>query len=395
MSPLSSLRVVDAATLFAGPSAAALLGDFGAEVVKIEHPRRPDPSRGHGPAKDGVGLWWKSISRNKRTVAVDLSVAEGQQILRDLLVDADVLVENFRPGTLERWGLGPEDLLELNPGLIVARMTGFGQFGPMSARPGFGTLAEAMSGFAAATGEPDGPPVLPPLALADGVAGISMAYAIMVAVQARTGTGRGQVIDMAIIEPLLSLLGPQVTAYQALGVLPQRTGNRSASNAPRNTYRTRDGRWVAVSTSAQSVAERVMHLVGRPDVVEQPWFATGQGRVAHVDELDAAVAGWIADRDSDEVLTEFERAQAAIALVYDASDIVKDPQYQALGTFVDLPDPELGEVTVQNVTFRLSDTPGEVRWPGPAVGSHTDEVLTGLGYDTERISALRTTGAVA
>ncbi len=364
-------------------------------MVKIEHPRRPDPSRGHGPAKDGVGLWWKSISRNKRTIAVDLSVAEGQRVLRDLLVDADVLVENFRPGTLERWGLGPEDLLELNPRLIMARMTGFGQFGPMSARPGFGTLAEAMSGFAAATGEPDGPPVLPPLALADGVAGISMAYAIMVAVQARTGTGRGQVIDMAIIEPLLSLLGPQVTAYQALGVLPARTGNRSASNAPRNTYRTRDGRWVAVSTSAQSVAERVMHLVGRPDVVEQPWFATGQGRVAHVEELDAAVAGWIAARDTDEVLAAFERAEAAIALVYDASDIVKDPQYQALGSFVDLPDPELGEVTVQNVTFRLSDTPGEVRWPGPATGRHTDEVLTGLGYDTERIATLRTSGAVA
>ncbi|MEQ3553342.1 CaiB/BaiF CoA-transferase family protein [Pseudonocardia nematodicida] len=395
MTPLSSLRVVDAATLFAGPSAAAMLGDFGADVVKIEHPTRDDPARGHGPSVDGVGLWWKSLARNKRTAAVDLSTPDGQRILRDLVAESDVLVENFRPGTLERWNLGPDVLQEINPGLIVARMTGFGQFGPMASRPGFGTLAEAMTGFASSTGEPDGPPVLPPLALADGVAGITMAYAIMVAAHSRAETGRGQVIDMAIIEPLLGLLGPQVTAYQALGVLPQRTGNRTSNNAPRNTYRTRDGRWVAVSTSAQSVAERVMRLVGRPDVVDEPWFATGQGRVAHVEELDSAVADWVAARDADEVVAEFERAQAAIALVYDASDIVKDPQYAALGTFVPLPDEELGEVTVQNVAFRLSETPGEVRWAGPAKGRHTDEILAGLGYDADRIEGLRTAGVIA
>ena len=389
------MRVIDAATLFAGPSAAALLGDFGADVIKIEHPRKGDPARGHGPSVDGVGLWWKSLSRNKRTAAVDLSTAEGQRILRELAGRSDVLIENFRPGTLERWGLSPESLQEINPRLIVARMTGFGQFGPMAHRPGFGTLAEAMSGFASSTGEPDGPPVLPPLALADGIAGLAMAYAVMLAHEARAQTGRGQVIDMAIIEPILGLLGPQVTAYQALGVLPERTGNRSNSNAPRNTYRTRDGRWVAISTSAQSIAERVMRLVGRPEFIDEPWFATGAGRVAHVDELDAAVASWIAERDSDEVIAAFERAQAAIALVYDASDIVKDPQYQALGTFVDLPDEELGEVTVQNVPFRMSLTPGAVRWPGPAKGRHTDEVLGELGYDTGTIAGLRTAGVVA
>ncbi|GAA4615172.1 CaiB/BaiF CoA transferase family protein [Saccharopolyspora hordei] len=395
MTSLSGLRVIDAATLFAGPSAAMLLGDFGADVIKIEHPRRGDPARGHGAAKDGVGLWWKTLSRNKRAAAVDLSRPEGQAVLRRLVESSDVLVENFRPGTLERWDLAPEDLMAINPRLVVARMTGFGQFGPMAQRPGFGTLAEAMSGFAASTGEPDGPPVLPPLALADGIAGLAMAYAIMVAVQARERTGRGQVIDMAIIEPILALLGPQMTAYKALGVVPQRTGNRSHSNAPRNTYRTRDGRWLAISTSAQSIAERVMTLVGRPDLAAEPWFATGAGRVAHVDELDEAVASWIAERDAEEVIAAFTEAQAAIAPVYDVSDIAEDPQYAALGTFVDLPDEELGTVTLQNVLFRLSDTPGAVRWPGPPLGRHTDEVLREAGHDAEEIAELRRAGVVA
>ncbi|TDC78799.1 CaiB/BaiF CoA transferase family protein [Streptomyces hainanensis] len=395
MVSLIDLKVIDTATLFAGPTAAMLLGDFGADVIKIEHPRRGDPARGHGAAADGVGLWWKTLSRNKRTAAVDLSEPEGQEILRRLAADADVLVENFRPGTLERWGLSPEALWAENPRLILARMTGFGQFGPMSGRPGFGTLAEAMSGFAASTGDPEGPPVLPPLALADGVAGLTMAYAVMVALRARESTGRGQIVDMAIIEPLLGLLGPQMTAYRALGVIPERTGNRSASNAPRNTYRTRDGRWVAVSTSAQPIAERVIRLVGRPELAERPWFASGAGRVAHVDELDAAVGCWIAERDADEVIAEFTRAQAAIAPVYDVSDVAKDPQYEALGTFVELPDEELGAVTVQNVLFRLSETPGEVRWAGPPLGRHTDEILADLRYPAEQIAALRERGIIA
>ncbi|MEU5867700.1 CoA transferase [Nonomuraea sp. NPDC047529] len=395
MTSLADLRVIDAATLFAGPSAAMMLGDFGADVVKIEHPRRGDPSRGHGASVDGVGLWWKSLSRNKRTAAVDLSRAEGQEILRRLAERSDVLIENFRPGTLERWNLAPEDLLKANPRLIVARMTGFGQVGPMSGQPGFGTLAEAMSGFAAMTGEPDGPPTLPPLALADGIAGLAMSYAIMVALHARAATGRGQVIDLAIIEPILGLLGPQMTAYKALGVVPRRTGNRSSSNAPRNTYRTRDGRWLAISTSAQPIAERVVTLVGRPDLVEQPWFASGHGRVQHVDELDEAVATWIAARDADEVIARFEEAQAAVAPIYDVTDLASDPQYAALGTFVELPDEELGTVTLQNVLFRLSETPGQIRWPGRPLGHDTDEVLGELDYPAETVAALREAGVIA
>ncbi|WP_433508779.1 CaiB/BaiF CoA transferase family protein [Nonomuraea sp. CA-143628] len=395
MTSLADLRVIDAATLFAGPSTAMMLGDFGADVIKIEHPRRGDPSRGHGASVDGVGLWWKTLSRNKRAAAVDLSRAEGQDILRRLVERSDVLVENFRPGTLERWGLAPGDLMDINPRLIVARMTGFGQFGPMSGQPGFGTLAEAMSGFAAMTGQPDGPPTLPPLALADGIAGLAMSYAIMVALRAREQTGRGQVVDMAIIEPILGILGPQMSAYKALGVVPQRTGNRSSSNAPRNTYRTRDGRWLAISTSAQPIAERVVTLVGRPDLVEQPWFASGQGRVQHVDELDEAVASWIAERDADEVIARFKEAQAAVAPIYDVSDIAKDPQYAALDTFIEVPDEELGSVTMQNVLFRLSDTPGAVSWPGRPLGQDTDEVLGELAYGPEEIAKLREDGVIA
>jgi crotonobetainyl-CoA:carnitine CoA-transferase CaiB-like acyl-CoA transferase len=395
MTSLADLRVIDAATLFAGPSAAMMLGDFGADVIKIEHPRRGDPSRGHGASVDGVGLWWKSLARNKRAAAVDLSRAEGQEILRRMAARSDVLIENFRPGTLERWNLAPEDLMELNPRLIVARMTGFGQFGPMAKQPGFGTLAEAMSGFAAMTGQPDGPPTLPPLALADGIAGLAMSYAIMVALHAREQTGRGQVIDLAIIEPILGLLGPQMSAYKALGVVPKRTGNRSSSNAPRNTYRTRDGRWLAISTSAQPIAERVVTLVGRPDLVEQPWFANGHGRVQHVDELDEAVSSWIAERDAAEVIARFEEVHAAVAPIYDVTDLAEDPQYAALETFVEVPDEELGSVTMQNVLFRLSETPGEIRWPGRPIGRDTDEVLGELDYSGERIAALREDGVIA
>jgi crotonobetainyl-CoA:carnitine CoA-transferase CaiB-like acyl-CoA transferase len=274
--PLTGLRVLDLATLFAGPLAATLLGDFGAEVIKVEHPAKPDPSRGHGPAKNGVGLWWKLLGRNKRTMTLDLSKPGGRTTLLRLAATADVIVENFRPGTLEKWGLGWDELSAVNPRLVLARVTAFGQFGPYAHRPGFGTLAEAMSGFAAITGEPDGPPTLPPFGLADSIAALATAYAVMTALAARDRTGTGQVVDMAIIEPILTVLGPQPIWYDQLAHVQGRTGNRSQNNAPRNTYRTADGGWVAVSASATSVAERVMRLVGRPELIDEPWFATGE-----------------------------------------------------------------------------------------------------------------------
>ncbi|MFE9610525.1 CaiB/BaiF CoA transferase family protein [Streptomyces sp. NPDC006012] len=392
--PLHGLRVLDLATLFAGPLAATLLGDFGAEVIKIEHPKKPDPSRGHGPAKDGVGLWWKLLGRNKRTLTLDLSKPGGRATLLRLAATADVVVENFRPGTLEKWDLGWPELSAANPRLVLTRVTAFGQFGPYARRPGFGTLAEAMSGFAAITGEPDAPPTLPPFGLADSIAALATAYAVMTALAARERTGEGQVVDMAIIEPILTVLGPQPIWYDQLGHVQPRTGNRSQNNAPRNTYRTADGSWVAVSTSAQSVAERVLDLVGRPDLSREPWFATGAGRAAHADVLDEVVGRWIAARTRDEVVAAFEKAEAAVAPVQDVRDVMTDPQYAALDTITTVDDPELGPLRMQNVLFRLSATPGGIRWAGRPHGADTVAVLTELGLTTAELDALRAEGAL-
>jgi crotonobetainyl-CoA:carnitine CoA-transferase CaiB-like acyl-CoA transferase len=390
MKALEGVRVLDLATLFAGPMAAMLLGDFGAEVVKVEHPAKPDPSRGHGPG----GLWWKMLGRNKRAMTLNLSTAEGQDLLLALVRDADVVIENFRPGTLERWNLSYDRLREANPRLVLARVTGFGQFGPYAKRPGFGTLAEAMSGFAAMTGEPDGPPTLPPFGLADGICALATAYAVMAALRARESTGAGQVVDMSIIEPILTVLGAQPTIYDQLGIVPPRTGNRSVNNAPRNTYRCADGSWVAVSTSAQNIAERVMRLVGRPEYIGEPWFATGAGRVEHAAELDEAVAEWVAARTRDEVLTAFEEAQAAVAPIYDVRDVLTDPQLTALDAVTTVEDPELGPLRMQNVMFRLSDTPGEIRWTGRPHGADTSGLLSELGLSVSDIETLREKGVV-
>ncbi|MFD7032432.1 CaiB/BaiF CoA transferase family protein [Streptomyces sp. NPDC059917] len=392
--PLAGLRVLDLATLFAGPLAATMLGDFGADVLKVEHPRRPDPSRGHGPAKDGIGLWWKLLGRNKRTMTLDLSTPGGREVLLRLAAGSDVIIENFRPGTLEKWGLGWAELSAANPRLVLTRVTGFGQFGPYAHRPGFGTLAEAMSGFAAMTGEPDGPPTLPPFGLADSIAALATAYAVMAALAGRDRTGAGQVVDLAIIEPILTVLGPHPLWYDQLGYVQPRTGNRSTNNAPRNTYRSADGRWLAVSTSAQSIAERVVRLVGRPELIDEPWFTTGSGRAAHAAVLDEAVGGWIARHKADEVVAAFEEAQAAVAPVYDVRDVLADPQYAALDTVTEVDDPDLGPLRMQNVLFRLSETPGAIRWAGRAHGADTEAVLAELGLSGAEIDVLRTEGAL-
>jgi crotonobetainyl-CoA:carnitine CoA-transferase CaiB-like acyl-CoA transferase len=392
--PLEGLRVLDLATLFAGPLVATFLGDFGAEVIKVEHPRG-DPVRGHGHSKNGAGLWAKMINRNKRMVTLNLSKPEAQQLLCKLAQSADVLVENFRPGTLERWNLGPEQLRSANPRLIVVRMTAFGQHGPYANRPGFGTIAESLSGFAAITGQPDGPPTLPPFGLADGIAGLAGTIATTFALYARDARGgNGQVIDIAIIEPILSILGAQVTVFDQLGLIQQRTGNRSANNAPRNTYRTRDSKWVAISTSSQSIAERVMRLVGHPEVIDEPWFASGARRAEHADELDGYVAGWIAERTMDEVVSAFEQAEAAVAPIYDASDVLRDPQFAALETIITVQDEELGPIKMQNVLFRMLGTPGRVRWSGRRIGQDTEAVLGELGVSHEGVAELRAKGVV-
>ncbi|MGH8995854.1 MAG: CaiB/BaiF CoA transferase family protein, partial [Acidimicrobiales bacterium] len=276
--PLVGLRIVDASTILAGPLCCQLLGDFGADVIKIEHPSAGDGLRGHGHLKNGVPLWWKEISRNKRTVGLDLSAPAGAEVFRRLAASADVVVENFRPGTLEKWGIGPDVLHQSNPGLVVLRLTGWGQKGPYADRPGFGTLAEAMSGFAHMTGEADGPPTLPSFGLADSICGIAASSAILMALHHRDiGGGRGQVIDIDILEPMMTAVGPAPTVYDQTGEIETRHGNRSTNSAPRNTYRTRDGDWVAVSASAQQIATRVMRLVGHPELIDEPWFSSGYG----------------------------------------------------------------------------------------------------------------------
>lgn len=393
--PLQGLRVVDAATLFAGPVVGTMLGDFGADVIKVEPPRG-DNLRGLGWHKDGVSLWWTAINRNKRSITLKLSNAEGAEAMKRLLATADVFVESFRTGTLERWGLGWDVLHELNPRLVMVRTTGFGQTGPYARRPGFGTLAEAMSGFAHITGFPDGPPTLPPFALGDAVAGLTGAFATMTALWWRQLGGEGQMIDLSIYEPLFWILGPQATVYDQIGHVQGRTGNRTGFTAPRNAYRARDGRWLGLSASADAIAVRVMHLVGRPDLLEQPWFASHTGRVEHHDELDDAIGSWIAARDSDEVIAAFEAAEAAIAPVLSIEDIMGEPQFLARETITEVAHPTLGTVKMQNVIPRLGATPGRVRAPGPELGAANREILQEeLGYSDEQLAALAAQGVIA
>ncbi|MEV8541200.1 CoA transferase [Streptomyces sp. NPDC051572] len=372
--PLAEIKVLDVSTLLAGPFAARLLADFGAEVIKVEHPSG-DPFRRFGRSRDGVPLWWKVFNRNKKSVVLDLADSEDAAQFLELAAGADVVIESFRPGTLERWGLGPELLTETNPRLVLTRVTAFGQDGPYRNRPGFGTLAEAMSGLAAMSGEPDGPPLLPPFPLGDAIAGLHAACATLIALRARDLLGHGQTADVAITETLISSLGAQLTEYDQLGVKPARLGNRSNNNAPRGVYRCRDGRWVAVSAPAVSVAERVMRLVGRPELCDEPWFAQGSGRAEHREIIDEAVQLWVSAHDRDAVLAEFERAQAAVAPIYEVDDIAEDPQFRARSLVARVPDADLGTVAMPTVPFRLSRTPGSIRWAGPRLGEHTEELL--------------------
>lgn len=380
--------------------AGQILADFGADVVKIEHPKSPDGLRQLGPARDGHPLFWKVVSRNKRTVAVDLSVEEGAALFRRLADGADVVIENFRPTTMERWGLGYETLSRRNPGLVLLRITGFGQDGPYARRPAFGTLIEAMSGFAAATGEPDGPPTLPPLGLADTMAGISGALAVVMALYWRdTGEPsprRGQVIDLSILEPLVSVMSPQVAEYDQFGTLPERIGNRSELNAPRNLYRTSEGSWVAMSTSTTAIAARVMQAVGHPEVAGEEWFADGRSRVEHADELDAYVAEWVAARSRSEVIATFEAAEAAVGPVYTVAELMADPHALARHVFETVPDADLGSLTMPGLLFRMDRTPGSLRHTGRELGEDTDAVLVGeLGMDPAEVERLRSGGVIA
>jgi len=387
--PLSGLRVVDAATLAAGPLVATWLGEFGAEVIKIEQPDGGDPLRQWGAQKNGVGLMWKSLGRNKKSVTLNLRREAGRDLLRELVRRADVLVMNLRPSTLIRWGLDYPSVAAENPGLVMLHVTGFGAGGPKSDRPGFGTLGEAMSGFAHLTGHPEGPPTLPSFMLADGVAALTATYAVMMALYHRDVHGAdGQLVDVNLIEPLARLLEQPVLTYDQLGTVPGRTGNRWDISAPRNTYRTKDGHWLAMSGSAPSIAMRALRAVGRPELSTDPRFAEAQQRLRNAVEIDAIMADWISDRTLDDAMAVFEAADVAAAPVYDAPQLLADPQLQARGVYPSFPDPDLGSMRIQAPVPRLSATPGHVDRLGAALGEHNAEVygeLLGLGAGRRRI----------
>jgi formyl-CoA transferase len=394
--PLDGLRVVEVGTMISANTVGRFLADFGADVVKVEHPSSGDHLRHFGPQADGVGVWWKYLARNKRSVTLNLSTDEGAVVFEDLVAEADVLVENFRPGTLERWGVGWDHLSTINPELVMCRLSGFGQTGPYSERPGFGTLAEAMSGFAYLNGFPDREPLLPPTGLADNVAAMFSTFAVMFAVYHRdVNGGSGQYIDTSLVEPIFSILGPQPLRYQQLDDVEERAGNRSTSSAPRNVYETGDGRYVAISASAQPIAMRVFDAIERPDLKDDPRFEDNESRVENVEELDAIIQDWMDDHDRDEILDRFEEFEATIAPIYNVEDILEDEHYRARKSFVEVPDEDLGEGLVQNAFPVFSETPGGVTHLGPSLGEHNDEVYGDLlGYDEETVEDLAESGAI-
>jgi formyl-CoA transferase len=393
--PLVGVRVLDIATMAAAPWSATYLGEFGADVIKVEMPGTGDHQRRWGTPKNGVGLFWKSMGRNKRSVTLNLGKPSGAAIFKRLVADADVVIENFRPGTLERWGLGYETLKAINPRLVLLRVTGFGQTGPYSSRPGFGTLAESLTGFAHLTGRPGGPPTLPNGPLADGVAGMTGAFAVMVALYYRDARGGvGQVIDLSLCEPLLRLLEPALLDYDQLGVARGRIGNRSDHVAPRNTYQCGDGRWVSISASAQSIFERLMDAIGRPELRCDPRFAVNSARVAYVDELDEIIGAWMRRHSRDEALSLLEAAQVAAAPVYDIPDIFADPHFQARESMISVEDADLGRMRLVNVVPRFSETPGSVQTTGPALGEHNAEVYGALGITADELDALQRDGVI-
>ena len=388
--PLDGVTVIEAGSMISIGTVGRLLADFGADVIKVEHPVTGDHLRHFGPQKEGVGLWWKYLGRNKQSVTLDISTEEGKVVFEDLVADADALIENFRPGTLERWDLGYDHLSELNPGLVMLRLSGFGQTGPYSDRPGFGTLAEAMSGFAFLNGYPDREPLLPPTGLADGIAAMFSTMAVAFALYNRDANGgSGQYIDTSLIEPIFSLIGPQPLRYQQLDEIEERSGNRSTSSAPRNVYQTGDGRAVAISASAQPIAMRVFDAIERPELKDDPRFADNEKRLENVEELDAAIQDWMDDHTREEVIDRFEEYEATIAPIYNVADIIEDEHYQARDAVVEVPDEEIGTGAVQNTVPRLSETPGSISHLGPPLGAHNEAVYgERLSYDEETLAEL-------
>ena len=397
--PLNGITVIDCGQVVAGPTIAMILGDFGAEVIKVENPEGGDQGRYFGRSKDGVPLTWKQLSRNKKTITLSLSRPAGQELFCRLIkaTQADVLVESFRAGTFERWNLGYERLRELSPGLTMIRVSGFGQTGPYKDRPGFGTLAEAMSGFAHITGQPDGPPTLPSFALGDTTAALYATIGALLCLYQRDvkKSGRGQSIDVSLLESLYTMLSGHAVVYDQLGLPGKRTGSRTAGSAPRNVYRTKDDRWVAIAGSTQAITERLFKEMGREEVLADPRFKMNRDRVANVEALDEIVSAWVGQQTQAECIERLVKAEVAIAPVADFKDLAEDPHLIARKTLVAIDDPELGTLRMPDVLPKLSDTPGRIRHAGLPMGAHNKEIYRErLGLSEREMEALKVEGII-
>ena len=386
--PLDGVRVLDLSRLVAGNALTHVLADYGAEVIKVERPGKGDDLRNW--RVEGKSIHWKVYARNKKSITLNPGDKMGRELLLRLVEDAQVLVENFLPGKLEKWELGPDALLERNPRLVIVRISGWGQTGPDRDNPGFGSLVEARTGFAAMNGFPDRPPVLPPLALADMVAGMYGGMATLVALrEVEINGGWGQVLDLPLFDPLLAILGPQAAEYQLTGEVSARSGSRSTTVAPRNTYQTRDGKFVALSASMQSMAERLFKTIRREDLIDDPRFTTNADRVRNNDILDPIIGEFMAQHDQADLLAQFQAAGVTVGPVHDTAAMLDDRMVQEREIMLRFPDEEMGELYMHNVAAHLSQTPGQIRHPAPFLGQHNNEIFGALGLTAEEIASLR------
>ena len=397
--PLSGLRVLDLSIIVAGGTASSLLADFGAEVVKIERPGTGDPLRNWGPFANGVSLWWKVHSRNKKSITLNLGVPEGQNLLKELAAKTDILIEGFRPGAMERWGLGPDDLQAVNPKLVMLRYSGFGQSGPYKDRPGFGTIAECMSGFVGMTGFQDTPPVLPPIPLADEIAGVFGAMAGMMALYHRdasiNSSAKGQVVDVSLFEPLFRLCIPHITMFDMLGINRERVGNDFPDAAPRSLYKTADNQWLGLSATSQSTFEGLAKAMGMEDLLERTEFKDNAARLENRESLNDELNRWLGQRNLKETMDQLIPAGGVVGPVYDAAQIMEDPHFHSRQDIIDIDDPELGQTKMLGVVPKFSETPGAVEHAGPKVGEHNQHIYSSwLGLDEEKLTELNRQGAI-
>ena len=390
--PLYGVRVLDLSRLFAGNLLTQILGDFGAEVIKVE-PRAGDTLRGW--CVNGVSTHWKIYGRNKKSLCLELRKLEARDLLMSLIPSAQIFIESFRPGSLEKMGLSPTVLLERNPKLVIVRISGWGQTGPYSQRPGFGTLAEAMSGFASMNGFPDREPLLPPTYLADGIAGLYGAASTMIALrEVERNGGRGQVIDLSLLDPLFAILGPHAVNYRLTGKAKARTGSHSSVSAPRNVYKCKDGKYVALSASTEKMARRLFKVIGRPELIDDLRFRTNSDRVKHAGELDAFIDAFIGDRTQAENVAFFEQAEVTIGPIYDISQLLNDPHAIERELVAEYPDAEMGVIPMHHAVPRLMGTPGSIRIPAPALGEHNRELLAQVGVNDLAYAELLASGVV-